>query len=186
MTDLICKMFVRENGQNPAESPELRRRYGTLGSIVGIIVNLLLFAGKIIVGTLTASISVTADAVNNLSDEAQNIVVIMNPLTKVAFLEAYAAGNFAVDPFQGLTVLTSGKLPAIDTASENDTYAIVGDLSAMQVNFPAGEGLKLINDPYSLAEKDLLKIVGRVYAGHAVTAPGRLVRLTKEAAAVTT
>ena len=127
-----------------------------------------------------------ATAAANLSDEAQNIVVIMNPLTKVAFLEAYAAGNFAVDPFQGLTVLTSGKLPAIDTASENDTYAIVGDLSAMQVNFPAGEGLKLINDPYSLAEKDLLKIVGRVYAGHAVTAPGRLVKLTKEAAAVTT
>ena len=127
-----------------------------------------------------------ATAAANLCDEAQNIVVIMNPLTKVAFLEAYAAGNFAVDPFQGLTVLTSGKLPAFDTASENDTYAIVGDLSAMQVNFPAGEGLKLINDPYSLAEKDLLKIVGRVYAGHAVTAPGRLVRLTKEAAAVTT
>ena len=127
-----------------------------------------------------------ATAAANLCDEAQNIVVIMNPLTKVAFLEAYAAGNFAVDPFQGLTVLTSGKLPAIDTASENDTYAIVGDLSAMQVNFPAGEGLKLINDPYSLAEKDLLKIVGRVYAGHAVTAPGRLVKLTKEAAAVTT
>ena len=127
-----------------------------------------------------------ATAAANLCDEAQNIVVIMNPLTKVAFLEAYAAGNFAVDPFQDLTVLTSGKLPAFDTASENDTYAIVGDLSAMQVNFPAGEGLKLINDPYSLAEKDLLKIVGRVYAGHAVTAPGRLVRLTKEAAAVTT
>ena len=127
-----------------------------------------------------------ATAAANLSDEAGNLVVIMNPLTKVAFLEAYAAGNFAVDPFAGLTVLFSGALPAITTASENDTYAIVGDLSAEQVNFPAGEGLKLINDPYSLAEKDLLKIVGRVYAGHAVTAPGRLVRLTKEAAAVTT
>lgn len=127
-----------------------------------------------------------ATAAANLSDEASDLVVIMNPLTKVAFLEAYAAGNFAVDPFAGLTVLFSGALPAITTASENDTYAIVGDLSAEQVNFPAGEGLKLINDPYSLAEKDLLKIVGRVFAGHGVTAPGRLVRLTKEAAAVTT
>ena len=125
-------------------------------------------------------------AVANLSDEAQNIVVIMNPLTKVAFFEAYAAGNFAVDPFRGLTVLTSGALPAITTASENDCYAIVGDLSAEQVNFPAGEGLKLIQDPYSLAERDLVKLVGRVYAGHAVTAPGRLVRLTKEADAATT
>ena len=127
-----------------------------------------------------------ATAAANLSDEAGDLCIIMNPLTKVAFLEAYAAGNFAVDPFQGLPVVTSGKLPAFSTASENDCYAIVGDLRAMQVNFPAGEGLKLINDPYSLAEKDLLKIVGRVYAGYEVTAPGRLVRLTKEAAAVTT
>ena len=131
-------------------------------------------------------ITTIAEAAANLSDEAQNICIIMNPLTKPEFLKAYAAGNFAVDPFAGLTVITSGKLPAFDAANANDTYAIVGDLSAVQANFPAGEGLKLINDPYSLAEKDLLKIVGRVYAGHAVTAPGRLVRLTKEAAAVTT
>ncbi len=74
MIDLICKLFVRENGQNPAESPELRRKYGTLGSIVGIIVNLLLFAGKMVVGTLTASISVTADAVNNLSDAGSSVI----------------------------------------------------------------------------------------------------------------
>ncbi|MBR3333254.1 MAG: phage major capsid protein [Clostridia bacterium] len=121
-----------------------------------------------------------AKAVANLSDEAQNLCILMNPLTKVAFQEAYAAGNFAVDPFQGLPVIPTGAIPAIDTLSENGIYAIVGDLSAEQVNFPAGEGLKLIQDPYSLAERDLVKIVGRVYAGHAVTAPGRLVRLAKE------
>ena len=126
------------------------------------------------------------EAVNNLSDEAQNIVVILNPLTKTAFQAAYAAGNFAVDPFANLPVITSGKLPAFSTASANDTYAIVGDLSAVQVNFPAGEGLKLIKDEYSLAEKDLVKLVGRVFCGHGVVAPGRLVRLTKEAGAATT
>ena len=126
------------------------------------------------------------EAVAQLSDEAQNICIVLNPASKPAFFEAYAAGNFAVDPFQGFPVYFSRALTAITSASENDCYGIVGDLSAIQVNFPAGEGLKLINDPYSLAEKDLLKIVGRVYAGHAVTAPGRLVRLTKEAAAVTT
>ena len=130
-------------------------------------------------------LSTIVTAVANLSDEAQNICVIINPLTKVAFHEAYAAGNFAMDPFQGLPVITTGALPAITTASENDVYAIVGDLSAEQVNFPAGEGLKLIEDRYSLSERDLVKLVGRVYAGHAVTAPGRLVRLTKEAAATT-
>ena len=125
-------------------------------------------------------------AVNSLSDEAQNLVVILNPLTKSNFQAAYAAGNFAVDPFAGLPVITSGKLPAFDAADANATYAIVGDLSAVQANFPAGEGLKLIEDKYSLAEKDLVKLVGRVFCGHGVVAPGRLVRLTKEAGAVTT
>ena len=71
-------------------------------------------------------------------------------------------------------------------SGEKTLFAIVGDMSAVQVNFPAGESLKIVNDPYSLAEKDLLKIVGRVYAGYEVTAPGRLVRLTKEADPVTT
>jgi HK97 family phage major capsid protein len=125
-------------------------------------------------------------AVCSLNDEARNLCVIVNPLTKSNFKDAYIAGNFPDDPFEGLPVLTSGKLPAFDAASANDTYAIVGDLSAVQVNFPAGEGLKMITDPYSLAEKDLVKLVGRVYAGHNVVAPGRLVRLTKQAGAVTT
>ena len=126
------------------------------------------------------------EAVNSLSDEARDLCVIMNPLTKTAFQAAYAAGNFAVDPFANLPVITSGKLPAFSAADDNATYAIVGDLSAVQVNFPAGEGMKLIEDPYSLAEKDLVKLVGRVFCGHDVVAPGRLVRLTKEAAATTT
>ena len=131
-------------------------------------------------------IGTIVNALAMLSDEAQNICIVLNPASKPAFFEAYAAGNFAVDPFQGFPVIFSRALESIATASENGVYGIVGDLSAIQVNFPAGEGLKLINDPYSLAEKDLLKIVGRVYAGHGVTAPGRLVKLTKEAAAVTT
>lgn len=135
--------------------------------------------------SVNPGLSTIVQAAANLSDEAQNICILMNPLTKVDFHEAYAAGNFAVDPFQGLPVITTGRLPAYATASANEVYAIVGDLSACQVNFPAGEGLKMVNDPYSLAERDLVKLVGRVYAGHAVTAPGRLVRLTKTAGATT-
>ena len=125
-------------------------------------------------------------AAANLSDEARNLVIIMNRLTEPEFHAAYAAGNFAVDPFMGLPRLYSSALPAFNTASANDTYAIVGDLDAVQINAPDGIGLKLIEDPYSLAEKDLVKIVGRIFAGQKVVAPGRLVRLTKEAGAVTT
>ena len=126
-----------------------------------------------------------AGAAANLSDEATNLCVVMNRLTEIEFQTAYAAGNFAVDPFAGLPRVYTSALPAFSTADTNATYAIVGDLTAVQVNFPAGEGLKTTYDNLSLAEKDLVKIVGRVYAGHEVVAPGRLVRLTKEAAATT-
>ena len=132
------------------------------------------------------SVVTIPQAAANLSDEAKGLVVIMNRLTEVEFLRAHAAGNFAIDPFAGLPRYYTSALAAFSACDANDTYAIVGDMSAVQVNFPAGDGLKLIKDPYSLAEKDLVKIVGRVFAGHKVVAPGRLIRLTKEAGAVTT
>lgn len=133
------------------------------------------------VPSVNAAPSVTAipTAAANLSDEAQNIVVIMNRLTEVNFLAAHAAGNFAVDPFAGLERVYTSTLPAYDAASAGDTYAIVGDLGALQFNFPEGDDIILKYDDLSLAEKDLIKIVGRQYAAHAVTGVGRLVKLTK-------
>ena len=122
-------------------------------------------------------------AVANLSDEAQNLCVVMNRLTEVEFLAAYAAGNFAVDPFAGLPRVYTSALSAYSTLSENGVYAIVGDLSAIQVNYPEGEGVIIKWDDLTLSEEDLVKIVGRQYAAHKITAPGRLVKLTKPAAA---
>ena len=122
-------------------------------------------------------------AVANLSDEAQNLCIVMNRLTEVEFLAAYAAGNFAVDPFAGLPRVYTSALSAYGTLSENGVYAIVGDLSAIQVNYPEGEGVIIKWDDLSLAEADMVKIVGRQYAAHKITAPGRLIKLTKPAAA---
>lgn len=136
---------------------------------------------------VTAAPSVTAipTAAANLSSDASNIVVIMNRLTEVAFIEAYAAGNFAVDPFAGLTKVYTSALPAYSTASANDVYAIVGDLSGVEVNFPEGEGVVIKYDELSLAERDLVKIVGRQYAAHAVVGPGKLARIAKPSAVTT-
>lgn len=124
-------------------------------------------------------------AIGNLSDEARDNVIIMNRLTYAAFYEAYAAGNFAVDPFMGLPVLYTNALPAYSSANNNAVYAIVGDLSACQVNYPEGDGVVIKYDELSEAESDMVKVVGRQYAAHAVTAPGRLVKLTKPAAVTT-
>ena len=124
-------------------------------------------------------------AVANLASEATNLCVVMNRLTEVEFLSAYAAGNFAIDPFAGLPRVYTSALSAYSALSENGVYAIVGDLSAIQVNYPEGEGVIIKFDDMSLAEKDMVKIVGRQYAAHKITTPGRLIKLTKPAAAET-
>ena len=129
------------------------------------------------------SVTVVKTAAANLSDEARNPVVIINRLTEVNFLAAQASGNFAIDPFAGLPVLYSSNLPAYDTASENDVYAIVGDLNGETVNYPEGDGVVIKYDELSEAEADLVKIVARQYAAHAVTAPGKFCNITKPAAA---
>ena len=126
------------------------------------------------------SVTTIPTAVANLSDEATDVCVIMNRLTEVEFIGAYAAGKFAVDPFAGLTKLYTSALPAFSAASAGDVYAIVGDLRGLQFNFPEGDGVVLKYDDLSLAESDLIKIVGRQYAAHGVTAPGRFVNITKE------
>jgi len=126
-----------------------------------------------------------ATAFANLSDEAVNPVVIINKLTYADFYAAYAAGSFAVDPFMGFTVLYSSALPAYATADDNAVYAIVGDLSGAQVNYPEGEGVVIKYDELTEAEDDMVKIVGRQYAAHGVTAPGRFCNITKPAAVTT-
>ena len=135
--------------------------------------------------TMAPGVTTVASAAANLSDQARNVVVIMNRLTEVAFLEAHAAGNFAVDPFAGVTKVYTSALPAYATASANAVYAIVGDLDGAQVNYPEGEGVVIKYDDLSLAEADLVKIVGRQYAAHGVTAPGKFCNIAKPSAVTT-
>ena len=134
---------------------------------------------------LSAAAGVTTfqKAITSLSDEADmsDLVVLLNPATDAAVIDAVAAGSFAVDPYAGLTKIYTSELPAYAAASSNAVYAIVGNLSALQYNFPEGDDVVIKWDDLSLAEKDMVKVVGREYAAHAVTAPGRLVNVIKPA-----
>ena len=76
MTKLLCRLFVKDNENT--KDPAVRRAYGTLASTVGIILNILLAIFKLIAGTLSGSISVTADAVNNLSDAGSQIISLIS------------------------------------------------------------------------------------------------------------
>ena len=131
------------------------------------------------------SLTIVPEAEANLTDEARDVVVIINRLSSAAFNEARVAGNFAVDPYDGLTVLYSSALPAYSEASDNAVWMIVGDLGGAQVNYPEGEGVIIKWDDLTEAEADMVKVVGRQYAAHKVTGPGRFVNV-KKAAAVTT
>lgn len=135
--------------------------------------------------TEAPGLNTIATAFANLSDEARNNVIIMNKLTYANFKAAQAAGNFNVDPFMGLPVLFNNTLPAYDSASANAVYAIVGDLSGAQINYPEGEGVVIKWDDLSLAEKDMVKVVGRQYAAHAVTACGRFTNIAKPSGSTT-
>ena len=75
MTKLLLRLFVKD--YDDTSSPKVRAAYGWLAGWVGIAVNLLLFVGKLIVGAATASVSITADAVNNLSDASGSIVTLL-------------------------------------------------------------------------------------------------------------
>ena len=127
-------------------------------------------------------VTTIVNAAANLSEEATDLCVVMNRLSEAAFNTAFANANFAIDPWAGLPRVYTSALPAYSAANENDMYAIIGDLKAVQVNYPEGEGVIIKWDDLSLAEDDLVKVVGRQYAGHDVTAPGRLVKLTKPGA----
>ena len=75
MISLLARLFIKPD---PArEEPETRRAYGVLCGIVGICLNVLLFAGKFLAGTLSGSIAITADAFNNLSDAGSSFVTLV-------------------------------------------------------------------------------------------------------------
>ena len=131
--------------------------------------------------TAAPGLTTVATAFANLSDEARNPVIIMNKLTYANFKAAQAAGYYNADPFEGLPVLFNNSLPAYDSASANAVYMIVGDLNGVQVNYPEGDNVVIKYDELSLAEKDLVKVVGRQYAAHAVTACGRFCNVKKGA-----
>ena len=72
MISLLARLFLRK--KDPAD---LRRGYGMLCGAVGIGLNLLLFGGKFLAGTLSGSIAITADAFNNLSDAGSSFVTLV-------------------------------------------------------------------------------------------------------------
>lgn len=75
MVKLFLRLFVKDYEQT--DRPAVRAGVGRLSGVVGILSNALLFAGKLAVGILSGSVSITADAMNNLSDAVSSIVTLI-------------------------------------------------------------------------------------------------------------
>ena len=133
----------------------------------------------------TTGIADFVNALALLSDEAQNPVIIMNKQSYAYYKGLAMAAGYAVDPFDGMQVLFNNTL-AVATATPAsgavNKIAIVGDLEGESVNFTNGYEPSIKVDDLSLAEKDLIKVVGRLPMGHGVTACGRFAVVTKTGA----
>lgn len=132
------------------------------------------------ISAATIGMGTVADAIAHLSDQAANPVIIMNKLTYSAFKAVQYANGYGADPFEGLPVLFNNSITAFSAATTGITYAIVGDLGeGALANFPNGQDITIKYDDLSLAEKDLVKIVGRQFVGLGVIAPNAFARIKK-------
>ena len=110
-------------------------------------------------------------AIGKLGGNARNRVFIGSGATIAAVRGAALLANYAFDPFFGLTVIQN------DTVTEG---AIVGDLAGVRANLPEGGSVRFIFDELSLAEKDLVKIVGKMLAGIEVIGPKMFAVISNE------
>lgn len=110
-------------------------------------------------------------AIGKLGSNARNRVFIASGSTIADVRSAALQANYAFDPFFGLTVIQN------DTVTEG---AIVGDLAGVRANLPEGGAVRFIFDELSLAEKDLVKIVGKMLAGIEVIGPKMFAVITDE------
>ena len=103
MTTFLLRRFIPDY-QNTAD-PAVRAKYGRLAGIVGIICNVLLFAGKLLAGAISGSVSVTADAVNNLSDASSSLVTLLGfRLAARPADEKHPYGHARMEYLSGLAV----------------------------------------------------------------------------------
>ena len=118
MITLLSRLFIPDHEKT--DLPEVRRRYGVLSGTVGIFLNLLLFAGKLSAGILVHSVSITADAFNNLSDAASSVITLIG--FKLAGKKAdrdHPFGHGRVEYIAGLLISISIIMVGADLAKSS-------------------------------------------------------------------
>ena len=122
-------------GSGDPQAPETRRRCGVLSGTVGIALNLLLFLGKLLAGLASASIAITADAFNNLSDAASSLVTLIGfRLASQEADEEHPFGHGRMEYLAGLVVALLILLVGLELAQsslEKLLHPALSDLSPL-------------------------------------------------------
>lgn len=114
--------------------------------------------------TRAPAMGTIAEAMGNLTDEATQPIVVMHRLTEAYFKEIRYANNYAADPFEGLKVVHSNKLPAYSKASAGAVYAIVGDFAnGALANNPNGDAIEFVFDALTKKKRGLIEVLGQQY-----------------------
>lgn len=102
MTKLIVKIFLKNKN---LDTPGGRESYGKLAGIVGIICNLFLSALKFVLGYITHSVSITADATNNIADAGSSIITLIGfRLSEKPADEDHPYGHARIEYITGLII----------------------------------------------------------------------------------
>lgn len=128
----------------------------------------------------TPAVDTIVKAIALLSGQARDLRLAMNRQTYAAFVGLGLNAKYNVDVFDGLRdrVVFTDKLPALSAATSGQTYMIIGDFGyGALANLPEGDGISIKYDDLSLAEKDLVKLVGRQYVGIGVVADKAFVKV---------
>lgn len=103
MTGFLIKRLIKDH--EAVQKPEVRAAYGKLSGAVGIFCNLILFGVKFLLGTLSASVAITADAVNNLSDASSGLISLFGfKMASRPADEEHPYGHARYEYLAGLTV----------------------------------------------------------------------------------
>lgn len=103
MTNLLLRLFVRDYRE--PKKPRVRSAVGKLSGIVGILCNMVLFGLKLAVGTISGSVAITADAMNNLSDATSSVVTLIGfKLAEKPADEHHPYGHARYEYLSGLAV----------------------------------------------------------------------------------
>lgn len=119
-----------------------------------------------------------------LSGAARDVVLIINRATYAAIMSVVISSNTmtAADVFGRYSaVIFSDVVKPIGTATGGEAVAVVGELRAVQANMPNGDGVKFTFDDTTLADSDMIKLTGKLYAGIGVVEPKKLAVVFKEA-----